>query len=265
VLVPAFGYLRRPKGVRLVDRLAGLSERHPGLALLAAAVPVMVVEASLGPDRNTGGWERLAYICFFLYGYLLASDRRFEQTLRRLRWWALGWALLASVLLAVAAKILDPSGADVVSGVSPPVSAAQGLAGWLWTAAILGFAGTVAARLATARPAGSPAGSPATTPRWRRLAHYGNEAVLPFYLLHEPVIVAVAWVVVRWPAPLLVKYLSVVAASFILTLALYEGLVRRFQLARLLYGMKPARPTGPIPHQTRPIPAAAAANPPGGQ
>jgi glucans biosynthesis protein C len=265
VLVPAFGYLRRPQGARLVDRLAGLTERHPALALLVAAVPVMAVEASFGPDRNTGGWERLTYICFFLYGYLLASDRRFEQTLRRLRWWALGWALLASVLLAVAAKILDPSEANVVSGVTPPVSAAQGLAGWMWTAAILGFAGTAAARLATARPAGSPAGSLATTPRWRRVAHYGNEAVLPFYLLHEPVIVAVAWVVVRWPAPLLVKYLAVVAASFILTLALYEGLVRRFQLARLLFGMKPARPTGPIPHQTRPIPAAAAANPPGGQ
>jgi hypothetical protein len=171
----------------------------------------------------------------------------------------------ASVLLAVAAKILDPSAADVVSGVPPPVSAAQGLAGWLWTAAILGFAGTVAAGLATTGAGGSPAGAATSAPRWRRVAHYSNEAVLPFYVLHEPVIVAVAWVVVRWPAPLLVKYLSVVAASFVLTLALYEGLVRRFQLARFLFGMKPARPTGPIPHQTRPIPAAAAANPTGGQ
>jgi glucans biosynthesis protein C len=260
VLVPAFVSLRRPRGVRLIGRLAGLTERHPALALLVAAVPVMAVEAALGPDRNTGGWERLTYAVFFLYGYLVASDRRFEQTLRRLRWWALGCAVLASVLLAVAAKLLDPSGADVVSGVSPPVSAAQGLAGWMWTAAILGFAGTVAARLATARPAGSPPGSPASTPRWRRVAHYSNEAVLPFYVLHEPVIVAVAWVIVRWPAPLLVKYLSVVAASFILTLALYEALVRRFQLTRFLFGMKPAHPLRPNAHETRPIPVAAAAN-----
>jgi glucans biosynthesis protein C len=265
VLVPAFASLRRPQGARLIGRLAGLTERHPALALLVAAVPVVAVEAALGPDRNTGGWERLTYLWFFLYGYLLACDRRFEQTLRRLRWWALGCAVLASVLLATAAKVLDPSGADVVSGISPPVSAAQGLAGWMWTAAILGFAGTAAARLATARPAGSPAGSPAGTPRWRRVAHYGNEAVLPFYVLHEPVIVAVAWVIVRWPAPLVVKYLSVVAASFILTLALYEGLVRRFRLARLLFGMKPAHPLGPNAHETRPIPAAAAANPTSGQ
>jgi peptidoglycan/LPS O-acetylase OafA/YrhL len=264
VLVPAFAYLRRPQGARLVDRLAGLTERHPAAALLVAAVPIMAVEAAFGPDRNTGGWERLTYVWFFLYGYLLASDRRFEQTVRRLRWWALGWALSASVLLAVAAKLLDQSGADVVSGVSPGVSAAQGLAGWMWTAAILGFAGTVAARFTTTWPTGSLGGSPTSAPRWRRVAHYGNEAVLPFYVLHEPVIVAVAWVVVRWPAPLLVKYLLVVAASFVLTLALYEGLVRRFKPARFLFGMKPARPTGPIAHQTTPISAAVSASPTGG-
>jgi peptidoglycan/LPS O-acetylase OafA/YrhL len=74
--------------------------------------------------------------------------------------------------------------------------------------------------------------------------------VLPFYLLHEPVIVAVAWVVVRWPAPVPVRYLWVVAASLILTLALYQGLVRRFPLARFLFGLKPARPSGPTAHQT---------------
>ena len=265
VLVPAFTWLRRPQGARLVDRLAGLTQRHPAPALLVAAVPVMAVEAALGPDRNTGGWERLTYVWFFLYGYLLASDHRFEQTVRRLRWWALGCAVLASVLLAVAAKILDPSGADPLSGVTPPVSAAQGLAGWMWTAAILGFAGTVAARFMTARPSGSPGRSPERAPRWRRVARYGNEAVLPFYVLHEPVIVAVAWVVVRWPAPLLVKYLSVVVASFVLTLVLYEGLVRRFQLTRFLFGMKTARQLGASAPRTSPITAVTTANSPAGE
>jgi glucans biosynthesis protein C len=261
VLVPAFGWLRRPHGARLVDRLAGLTERRPAAALLVAAVPIMAVEAALGPDKNTGGWERLTYLVFFLYGYLLASDRRFEQTLRRLRWSALSAAVLASVLLAVAAKILDPSAGDVVSGVTPPLSATQGLAGWLWTTAILGLAGTIAARF-TARASGSLAQRPAHPPRWQRVASYGNEAVLPFYVLHEPVIVAVAWVIVGWPAPLLIKYFSVVVASFILTLALYEGLVRRFQLTRFLFGMKPTRQLGPSAPQPRPTTAVATASSP---
>ena len=94
------------------------------------------------------------------------------------------------------------------------------------------------------------------------MASYGNEAVLPFYVLHEPVTVAVAWVIVGWPTPLLVKYLSVVAASFVLTLALYEGLVRRFQLSRFLFGMKPTRHLDPSAPQPRPITAVTTANSP---
>ena len=78
-------------------------------------------------------------------------------------------------------------------------------------------------------------------PLWRRVARYGNEAVLPFYLLHEPVIVAAAWFIVRWNAPVLPAYAALVAVSFAATVALYELAVRRFRPARLLLGMKPRR------------------------
>ena len=62
--------------------------------------------------------------------------------------------------------------------------------------------------------------------------------MLPFYLLHEPVIVALAWIIVRWHAPILVKYPLLVAASFTATLALYELAVRRYRITRLLFGIK---------------------------
>lgn len=48
LLVPAFVSPRRPLGARLIERLAGRTERHPALALLVAAVPIMAVEAALG-------------------------------------------------------------------------------------------------------------------------------------------------------------------------------------------------------------------------
>jgi len=65
--------------------------------------------------------------------------------------------------------------------------------------------------------------------------------VLPFYLLHEPVIVAAAWFIVRWNAPVLLQYAALVAGSFAATLALYDLAVRRVPAARLLLGMKPRR------------------------
>jgi glucans biosynthesis protein C len=70
-------------------------------------------------------------------------------------------------------------------------------------------------------------------------ARYSHEAVLPFYLLHEPVIVATALLVVRWHAPTLARYPVLVAASFAVSLALYELAIRRFRVTRFLFGMKP--------------------------
>jgi glucan biosynthesis protein C len=65
--------------------------------------------------------------------------------------------------------------------------------------------------------------------------------VLPFYVLHEPGIVAMAWIIVRFDAPIVVKYVALVIASFAGTLLLYETLVRRFRVPRLLFGMKRPR------------------------
>jgi hypothetical protein len=119
----------------------------------------------------------------------------------------------------------------------PGWSALQGLAGWAWLAAIVGFAASFIARRRQTGPA-TPRPAPARQPRWQRAAGYANQAVLPFYVLHEPVIVAFAWIIVRWHAPIGVKYPLLVAASFTATLVIYELAVRRYRITRLLFGMK---------------------------
>src|SRR5215467_12598323 len=167
-LLPLFGYLRGPHGTRLAGRIAGQAARHPLAMLAVAAVPVVVTEAVFGPDASTGGWERLAYVFPFLYGFLIAGDARFESALARARWPAVAIAAAATVgLLGWAAA----AGPGVVSGAEPGWSALQGLAGWAWLAAIVGFAAAFTARrrqisTRTPRPA------PAREPRWQRAAGY---------------------------------------------------------------------------------------------
>ena len=90
--------------------------------------------------------------------------------------------------------------------------------------------------------AGEPRPAPAREPRWQRAAGYANQAVLPFYVLHEPVIVAFAWIIVRWHAPVLIQYPVLVAASFTATFVIYELAVRRYRITRLLSGMKQEPP-----------------------
>jgi hypothetical protein len=73
--------------------------------------------------------------------------------------------------------------------------------------------------------------------KWLR---YGQEAVLPFFLLHQPVIVAIAFYVVQWDAGIPVKLLTVVLGSFVASLAIYELAIRRTGPVRILFGMKAA-------------------------
>jgi hypothetical protein len=138
------------------------------------------------------------------------------------------------------AGVLSRSGTGLSASVPPGRSALQGLAGWAWIVAITGF-GSIAARRRHRQDRTDTPPAAAPGPRWRRAAQYGNEAVLPFCLLHEPVIAAAAWFTVRCNAPALAQYAALAAASFAATSALYDLAVRRSGPARLPPGMKPRR------------------------
>jgi peptidoglycan/LPS O-acetylase OafA/YrhL len=68
---------------------------------------------------------------------------------------------------------------------------------------------------------------------------YASEAVLPFYILHQTVIVTVGYFVLQWALPDVLEWATVVVISFAVIMLLYEFIVRRFNMMRVLFGMKP--------------------------
>ena len=74
---------------------------------------------------------------------------------------------------------------------------------------------------------------------YKPLLAYANEAALPFYILHHPVLLSVGFLVVRWAVPVAVKFAVIDVLSFVLILGLYEFLVRRANVQRVLFGTKP--------------------------
>ena len=68
--------------------------------------------------------------------------------------------------------------------------------------------------------------------------HYASEASLPFYILHQTVIVTLGYFIVRWAIPDGLKFGIVLLASFVLVVATYEYLIRRNNALRFLFGMK---------------------------
>ena len=178
-LLPVFRYLRGQRGMQLAGRAAAVAARHPLAMLAVAAVPVIVTEAVLGPDTSTGGWERLAYVFPFLYGFLIASDAGFEFALSCARWPAV--AVAASATAGLLGWTIA-AGSGVATGAEPGWSALQGLAGWAWLAAIAGFAAAFTGRRRQTDTAPPPP-APARRPRcsfWVRRAQGRNCWRVPF-------------------------------------------------------------------------------------
>jgi hypothetical protein len=67
---------------------------------------------------------------------------------------------------------------------------------------------------------------------------YANEAVLPFYILHQTVIVILSYFMVSWAIPDWLKFILVLLGSFVVVMLIYEYLVRRHNVLRFLFGMK---------------------------
>jgi peptidoglycan/LPS O-acetylase OafA/YrhL len=69
---------------------------------------------------------------------------------------------------------------------------------------------------------------------------WGNEGAYPIYLLHQSVIIVVAYAVLTPLAPpALPGFVLVLAGSLLTTAAIYEFVVKRTRLTRFLFGMKP--------------------------
>lgn len=64
-----------------------------------------------------------------------------------------------------------------------------------------------------------------------------TEAVYPFYILHQTVIVVLAYFIVQWNAAIPEKLISLLVLSFFCTVLVYL-FIRTFNLSRFLFGMK---------------------------
>jgi hypothetical protein len=75
----------------------------------------------------------------------------------------------------------------------------------------------------------------------RKGLDYANEAVLPFYILHQTVILLIGFYIVQWNAGMLSKYFLISTISLVATIALYDLCVRRTNVTRFLFGMRPKK------------------------
>lgn len=67
---------------------------------------------------------------------------------------------------------------------------------------------------------------------------YANEAVYPFYILHQSVMMIFGYYIIRLNLGILEKFILVVIVTFGGSLFIYEIFIRRFNVMRVLFGLK---------------------------
>lgn len=218
-LMPIFYWLKGP-GKKVLDWLGNFLA-IPGMFYLLA-IPVALIMIKVNPhstwgERAWGGWSLLGYIPFFIYGFILFSNTRLQESIKRLRWISFVLTIVCTAALAYTNDrfgnaVFGSRGYTIVNGFF-------GTNAWLWSVSIFGF------------------GMKHLNFQTKFLA-YANEAVLPFYILHQTVLLCAGYFIVHLDIPDAVKFAVISSSSLFLIMVTYEFLIRRWNVTRALFGMR---------------------------
>ena len=231
VTIPLF-FTRSGSEESVISKFAKFFDR-PWLLMLLLVLSIAIINILMYPagyfgHRDQGGFNIVAYLLFFVFGYLIFANPRIMEAIRKMRWIML---IIGVVTMSTAVGFFVDEIADPIKyfGSTTFIIAhfLQALNTWCWLLAILGL------------------GSQFLN-RDNRFLSYANEAVLPFYILHQTIIISIGFYVVQWDAGVALKYLTISTTSLVAIMLIYELLVRRINVLRFLFGMR----LGRKPHTT---------------
>jgi peptidoglycan/LPS O-acetylase OafA/YrhL len=222
IALPVFLWLNQDAGKRFVAWLARLAKWRGGL--LAFVVPMLLLRIAL--TRGFPGEHDLPdfiyNLSFFISGYILIADERFMRAIHRD--WLLYLILGIPCTLFFFSSAFDVPVYDWIGSPGTPMFyvtwTLYGINSWCWTMFIF----YIGMQFLDTRN------------KWLL---YAREATYPFFLVHQPAIIFIAFYTVQWDTGILVKFLAVAIGSFALSLGAYELLVRRINPVRALLGMNP--------------------------
>ncbi len=214
--LPVFLWLRSEKGKRAIKAL-GATIRAP-FSLILWGIPLTLAAAT----GILGDMNPLYYFLIFFYGFVFASDMRFQQSVDRLTWAALAFGVFAAVLNIMAP--IRNYAAWTVQWTALGLMYQMGR--WALTLAVLGLGHRFLNRT-------------------NNVLRYASEAAMPFYLLHMTFSVLTGYFAIQLDAPVVVKYPLIVLIATGSTLVAYE-LVRRWNVTRWLFGMKMIKKDMPV-------------------
>lgn len=155
----------------------------------------------------------------FITGFVLCTQMRFWETLQKYRRLALGIWLPLTIVLYVFYWTADRDMSAMEWIVYDLIKTTNA---WCILLCIFGYGYTY---LQFTNP----------------FLRYANEAVYPFYILHQTVIICLAYPLITASVHWFVKFIYLSVATFAICLGTYHFLIRRSNVLRVLFGMKASK------------------------
>jgi hypothetical protein len=236
--LPALLLLKRKRGLDFIAWLAALCSKPAGLFVFV--VPIALIQIPLrAPFPGYQGWaDFFIWLAVYVIGFMLLADPRFTAAILKQGKLALFVGVICLLTLVIANFMGVLTVWENISSYTVGYMLYQILRS-LTTWSLMIFILYFGMRCLNFR---------------NKVIDYANEAVLPFYILHHPVIVVIAFYTIPWAINQGIKFLFVSTAGLIATIVLYDLLVRRWNIMRRLFGMNPLKPPkketyiGPTPH-----------------
>src|SRR5947209_15098139 len=220
--LPALLYVKRERSLRFMAKLAAFCDRPAGLFVFV--LPIALIQMALrAPFPGYQSWsDFFTWLLIFLYGFMFLAEPRFASAIQK------QWKLALFVGIASLLIMLVASYTGVLSSWASISTYSVGyvlyqllrsIVTWSWMLLLLYFG----MRFLNFSD---------------KFIEYANEAVLPFYLLHYPVIVVITFLTLAWNINMGVKFLIVSTIALIATLVLFDLFIRRIKVSRWLFGMK---------------------------
>lgn len=229
LLLPVFLYLRKNLQCGFLNLVRKVVNKPAGIFIFI--IPLFLAEYFLRPVFPTthalvNDWFTLIhYLLLFFFGYILISVKdTFWPVVQKNRTGYLVSGLLFFALFIYQDLFLEQAGFIFFTK-----TLAKVLNMWSWILAIFGFAATCLNRNS-------------------KILAYCNEAVYPFYILHQTVIIAAGFYLMNMELNFIVKASIMVVTTFGICFLLYEFFIRRISFLRPLFGLK----ISPRVHKNKP-------------
>ena len=235
IFAPAFAWMASPKSEWFRSKLAALAKGKWVYLLMLPGIVWFALVVKDGPETNTLVQDLpyfVYWLLFLLGGFICITQPKLMDSLERNRRFALTIGFLAFLLIDILRwNKTEPGHERWPFGSSRLMFDAfyslWPIVAWAWVLALVGYGKHYLNRKLN-------------------VLNYLNQAVYPFYILHQTVIVILVYYIVPLHEDVLIKYIYTVGFTFFVTMGLYHLLVQPFPVMRFLFGMKPAAKVKPI-------------------